>query len=179
MNGVIDLIDEKRVADPGADVSSAILTAGDLLIVRTNGSVGLIGRSAVVQDGIDAAFASYLIRYRLREDLVRPRWLQAMLTTPQVRRTIEPLAASSAGQHNLSLAKLNPLELPVPSLERQDAGLSRLHELEEQLASLRSDVDRGRSHSAALRRSLLAAAFSGRLTGAGADRSEAGEMIGA
>ena len=179
VDGVIDLMDEKRVADPGADVSSSMLTPGDLLIIRTNGSVDLIGRSAVVQDGINAAFASYLIRYRLREDLVRPAWAQAMLSTPQVRRAIEPLAASSAGQHNLSLAKLNPLELPVPSLEQQDAGLARIRDVEARIASVRSGIDRGRRHSAALRRSLLATAFSGRLTGATAGLPEAEEMISA
>lgn len=164
VNGVVDLTDEKRVADVDADVSSSILAVGDLLIVRTNGSVDLIGRSAVVQEGIDAAFASYLIRYRVRGERVRPAWVQAMLSTPQVRRTIKPLAASSAGQHNLSLAKLDPLELPVPSLEQQDTGLARLREIEENAASLRAEIDRARSHSAGLRRSLLAAAFSGQLT---------------
>ena len=164
VNGVVDLTDEKRVADVNADVSSSMLATDDLLIVRTNGSVDLIGRAAVVQDGIDAAFASYLIRYRVHGERVRPAWVQAMLSTPQVRRTINPLAASSAGQHNLSLAKLDPLELPVPSLEQQDAGLARLREVEERIAALRSGISRARSYSTALRRSLLAAAFSGQLT---------------
>jgi len=163
-NGIVDLSDEKRVADVNADVSSSMLTAGDLLIVRTNGSVDLIGRSAVVQDGIDAAFASYLIRYRVRKERVRPAWVQAMLSTPQVRCTIEPLAASSAGQHNLSLAKLDPLKIPVPSLEQQDTGLARLREVDGNAASLRSDIERAQSHCAGLRRSLFAAAFSGQLT---------------
>jgi type I restriction enzyme S subunit len=164
VNGVVDLTDEKRVANLNADVSSSMLAKGDLLIVRTNGSVDLIGRSTVVQDGIDAAFASYLIRYRVRDERVRPAWVQAMLSTPQVRRAIKPLAASSAGQHNLSLAKLDPLKLPVPSLEQQDAGLARLREVEERIGALRSGISRARSYSTALRRSLLAAAFSGQLT---------------
>lgn len=92
VNGQIDLDDEKRVADAAADVSGSMLSPGDLLIVRTNGSVDLIGRSAVVQDGIEAAYASYLIRYRLNTDLVRPEWVQAMLSAPQTRRKIEPLS---------------------------------------------------------------------------------------
>jgi type I restriction enzyme S subunit len=177
VNGLIDLTDQKSVADPAADVSGSMLADGDLLVVRTNGSVDLIGRSAVVQPGIDAAFASYLIRFRLREDLVRPGWAQAMLSTPQVRRTIEPLAASSAGQRNLSLSKLNPLQLPVPPLEQQDAALARLRAVDARIGSLRSDIHRGRAHSAALRRSLLAAAFSGRLTGAGTHAAEIDETI--
>ncbi len=176
VSGQIDLGDEKRVANASSDVSGATLSPGDLLIVRTNGSVDLIGRSAVVQDGVDAAFASYLIRYRLRSDRVRPRWVQAMMSAPQTRRKIEPLAASSAGQHNLSLAKLNPLELPVPSLEDQDAGLARLAETQESFARLRAAVTAADSRRVALRRSLLAAAFSGRLSGT-SGLSEAEEKV--
>jgi type I restriction enzyme S subunit len=171
VDGSIDLADEKRVADAAADVSGSMLFPGDLLIVRTNGSVDLIGRSAVVQQGIDAAYASYLIRYRLVVDLVRPEWVQAMLSAPQVRRRIEPLAASSAGQHNLSLAKLNPLELPVPSLAEQDSGLARLADLRETSGRMRAELDAAERRCTSLRRSLLAAAFSGRLTG---DREFAG-----
>lgn len=135
-NGRVDLSDEKRIASASADVERYRLTPGDLLIVRTNGSVDLIGRSAVVQEGVDAAFASYLIRYQFRPDRVMPEWVQAMMSTPQVRGKIETLAASSAGQHNLSLGKLDPLELPVPSLNAQAARLSRLAALDDQLGRL-------------------------------------------
>lgn len=159
--GAIDLTDEKRVADPSVDVAAAMLDAGDLLIVRTNGSVDLIGRSAVVQDGVDAAFASYLIRYRLRQDLVRPEWVQAMLSAPQTRRRIERLAASSAGQYNLSLSKLNPLGIPVPPLQEQDRRLARLADVKNDLARLRSAISSSAVRGSALRRSLLTAAFSG------------------
>lgn len=62
LRGRVDLSDEKRVEDPSVDVSTAMLALDDLLIVRTNGSRNLIGRTAVVQPGVDAAFASYLIR---------------------------------------------------------------------------------------------------------------------
>lgn len=179
VNGRIDLADEKRIASASADVERYRLTPGDLLIVRTNGSVDLIGRSAVVQEGVDAAFASYLIRYQLRRDLVMPEWVQSMLSTPQVRARIEKLAASSAGQHNLSLGKLNPLELPVPTLDVQAARLSRLADLEDQVSRLQVELSTAQSRGANLRRSLLAAAFSGRLTGDASDQSEAEEMINA
>lgn len=164
INGRIDLSDEKRIASVSCDVERYRLIPGDLLIVRTNGSVDLIGRSAVVQDGVDAAFASYLIRYQLRPDRVIPEWVQAMLSTPQVRAKIESLAASSAGQHNLSLGKLNPLELPVPTLEVQAACLSRLADIEDHVSRLRAELSTAQSRGVSLRRSLLAAAFSGQLT---------------
>ncbi len=107
VDGHIDLTDEKRVANTTADVSRLMLEKGDLLVIRTNGSRALIGRTAVVQEGIEAAFASYLIRFQFDPAKVEPAWVHLMMSSPDVRRGIEELAASSAGQYNLSLAKLN------------------------------------------------------------------------
>jgi type I restriction enzyme S subunit len=179
IRGRIDLSDEKRVASASADVERYRLIPGDLLIVRTNGSVDLIGRSAVVQGGVDAAFASYLIRYQLRSDRVIPEWVQAMLSTPQVRAKIERLAASSAGQHNLSLGKLDPLELPVPALEVQAAHLSHLADIEDEVDRLRVELSAAQARGVNLRQSILTAAFSGRLSGGAFDRSESKEVINA
>ena len=75
------------------------------------------------------------------------------------------MAASSAGQHNLSLGKLNPLEIPVPSLRVQDAGLRRLADLRADMSRLRSTISTSRSRTARLRAALLNAAFNGRLHG--------------
>lgn len=179
VDGVIDLRDEKRVGSPGVDVSRSMLSEGDLLIVRTNGSLDLIGRSAVVPADLDAAFASYLIRYRLRPDLVRPKWVHLMLSAPQLRLTIEKLAASSAGQHNLSLGKLDSLAIPLPPLATQDQILDKFSSLDVSRRRLVNEIRSARARSIALRRSLLAAAFSGRLTGSLIEMSEVAEMIDA
>lgn len=179
VDGRIDLADEKRVASATTDVARYRLTPGDLLIVRTNGSVDLIGRSAVVQDGVEAAFASYLIRYQLRSDRVVPEWVQAMLGVPRVRAKIEALAASSAGQHNLSLGKLDSLELPVPSMDVQTAGLKQLADLDDRVRWLRSELSGAVSHAGQLRRSVLVAAFSGRLTDSAIDQTPDSEVMGA
>lgn len=176
--GQIDLTDEKRAVDSTVDLSSAMLVPGDVLIIRTNGSKELIGHSGVVQEGVQAAFASYLIRYQVDTSRLRPEWLHTMLGSPKLRAEIERLAASSAGQHNLSLGKLDGLLIPTPRLDEQDAGLARLAALDEQLGALRSALSLSLRRGANLRRSLLAAAFSGRLTGA-VDLSVREEMIGA
>lgn len=163
-DGSVDLADEKRVADVSADVSRSMLKPGDVLIIRTNGSTNLIGRASTVQPGVDAAFASYLIRYRVDAERVTPAWVQAMLSAPQSRALLERLAASSAGQHNLSLGKLDSVPIPLPPTDEQWGRLRRLDgavEEETRLAeSLRLAVARSRS----LRRALLTAAFSGQLT---------------
>lgn len=162
-DGRVDLTDEKRAVDPTLDLMPVTLAAGDLLIVRTNGSRDLIGRVAVVQEGIEAAFASYLIRYRLDYSLVLPHWARFVLGTPSRRRQLEALAASSAGQYNLGLRKLDTVTIPAPSLVRQRELLRSVDSFQTSQRAIVAGVDAGLRRAGALRRSLLSAAFSGRL----------------
>jgi len=177
--GRVDLADEKRVSEAAVDLTRLMLEADDLLIVRTNGSRDLIGRAAVVQPGVFASFASYLIRFRLDPPQVRPQWTRVMLGTPSVRRVVEAMAASSAGQYNLGLKKLNGVTIPCPTIEDQDRLLARFDEQEWALDSLTPSWAEGKSKAQSLRRSLLAAAFSGRLTGRSSDLEVAEELAAA
>jgi len=165
VGGTIDLSDEKRVEDGSLDVSGLMLDPGDLLFVRTNGSRDLIGRTGVVQDGVRAAFASYLIRYKLDVARLRPQWVHLMMRTPGSRRLLESMAASSAGQYNLSLSKLDRVAVPVPTLDEQDRLLIRSRGIEGAAGRLHGDLTSATARRIALRRSLLTAAFAARLTG--------------
>lgn len=178
VGGRIELADEKRVADPSVDLTHLMLAQDDLLIVRTNGSRDLIGRAAVVGSEIHASFASYLIRFKVDMAQARPQWVRIMLGAPSQRRVLEAMAASSAGQYNLGLKKLNRVPIPCPSLDRQDQLLLRFDDQEWAQHSLTRSLDTGRARSQSLRRSLLAAAFSGRLTGRTSDMEMVGEMAG-
>lgn len=164
IDGCIDMSDTKRVVDPSVDLSHQMLTPGDLLVVRTNGSRDLIGRTAVVQPGIDASFASYLIRFRLSETVL-PEWVQIVMEGPQARREIELRAASSAGQYNLSLQKLGNIEIPVVPIDQQSAAVQQTWSLEGNLRRLHNQLDTVAGRTSRLRRAVLAAAFSGKLTG--------------
>lgn len=161
-SGQIDMADEKRAIDPSVDLSNLMLSEGDLLIVRTNGSKDLIGRASVVQDGVDAAFASYLIRYKFDTTIVRPEWVRVMLDTPAMRRLIEDRAASSAGQYNLGLSKLNTIEIPTPSLEDQDRLIARHSEIEWQSKVLRAQLATSQAQGRVLRSALVASVFQGK-----------------
>ncbi|MBB2924113.1 type I restriction enzyme S subunit [Cellulomonas cellasea] len=174
--GAIDLGDEKRVVDSSVDVSGLMLSEDDLLIVRTNGSRDLIGRTAVVQGGIHASFASYLIRYRFDPDLVLAEWVHQMLARPAARAVLEGLAASSAGQYNLSLGKLDRVEIAVPPVTEQTRRLSAHRETTYAADRIAASVEAVQTRSKKLRRALLAAAFSGRLSGQPSDLEIAEEM---
>jgi len=177
-DGRVDLTDEKRAVASAVDLSRFMLEAEDLLVVRTNGSRDLIGRAAVVQSGIVASFASYLIRFKIDPSQARPQWVRVMLGTPSSRRVLESMAASSAGQYNLGLKKLNSVLIPCPPLEEQDRLLAKLDGNEWAHTSLTRSLDTAGKRAYALRRTLLAAAFSGRLTARSSDMELAREMAG-
>jgi type I restriction enzyme S subunit len=146
------------------DLSNLMLEVGDVLLVRTNGSRSLIGRTAVVAERVHASFASYLIRFQLHPDRMLPEWVDLMTRLPQVRREIELRAASSAGQYNLGLKKLQTLELPSATLDIQERLLAEARDA--RAAETRIDVAlaRAEAQSARLQRAVLAAAFNGHLT---------------
>lgn len=115
-DGGIDQSDLKYAVDSTADLSRYFIAPGDLLCVRTNGSPGLIGRTAVARHTEDIAYASYLIRFRFSETLLA-EWVQLTLGSPRWREMIVTAAATSAGQYNLNSRFLGNIPIAVPPRE--------------------------------------------------------------
>ncbi|MFI2101756.1 restriction endonuclease subunit S [Isoptericola sp. NPDC019693] len=178
IGGAIDMTDEKRAADPSVDLSGLMLEEGDVVFVRTNGSRDLIGRTAVVQRGVRASFASYLIRYQLDRAVVDPTWCHLMMNRASARAEIERLASSSAGQYNLSLGKIGGLPVPLPELSVQHKLIEQYEASLDGPRRLVSAAVHAQRRSVALRRALLTAAFTGTLTGTTTDMEQVEEMAG-
>jgi type I restriction enzyme S subunit len=164
-DGRVSLSDVKRATegfDRGAD---DFVSPGDLLIIRTNGSEDLIGRAAVVTEplGIEAYFASYLIRFRLVDDHHLWRWIGHVFNSQIARKWMISHIASSAGQYNVSQTALASLPLPIPPASEIRVLGDRLRE---QLGSA-DDADvlleAESTNGLALCQSILKAAFEGRL----------------
>lgn len=159
--GQLDYSDLKRANRRGADLSSYELTRGDVLVIRSNGSLGLVGRMACASTDLPAgtAFASYLIRIRLDEQRIEPRWLVAMSGSACVRRQVAAAASSSAGQHNINKGQLEGLRIPLPSLATQKTWLASNDELLEEASRLGAAIRRERDRTDRLRREVLSAAL--------------------
>lgn len=163
VDGTIDMSDEKRVQNPDLDLSNLMLEEGDLLVIRTNGSQNLVGTTAVVPKNIVASFASYLIRFKVDRARVDPRWVHVMFGSSEVRRQVVELSASSAGQYNLGLSKLNSITLPLPSIEVQNQILEALQNMKSSADSLNREQAKLVARVDDLRRSLLNQSFTGGL----------------
>jgi len=161
-SGKLRLSDIKYAVDTSIDLAASLVADDDVLIIRTNGSRSLIGRAAVVS-GLPQpmAFASYLIQLRVNLDLLKPAYLVAALRSPELRVRIEDLAATTAGQYNISLSKLRSLRIPLPPLSAQGDALEVAGSLLPGCDRIDLEIGRALTRSNQLRSSILACAFSG------------------
>jgi len=133
-NGRVDLRATKGGAWDAAEAAPFLVSEGDLLIVRGNGSLHLVGRGGLVgQVAEPVAFPDTLIRVRPNLQLVDPRFLNLALDSASVRSQIERNARTTAGIYKINQGHLVALAIPVPPLEEQrrivallDDHLSRL-----------------------------------------------------
>lgn len=161
--GSVDLSDLKRAPSSAEIAGQLRLRAGDLLLVRTNGSRDLVGRCAPVTRDIDASFASYLIRFRIFEEVADVRYLSLMLSSPVWRRRLEAEAASSAGQFNLSLGKLAPMPVALPPLSEQRCIVAAIEDAFSKLDAGEAGLGAVRQRLRRMRESVLATAVAGQL----------------
>lgn len=163
--GELDFRDLKHATVDLALERGDELQSGDVLVIRTNGSIGLVGRCAAVIATPDKPhyFASYLVRLRCVESTASHRWIATFLTSTRGRRWLEARAASSAGQHNISLSSLLTTPVPLPALEEQLKSLLMLAEGLEAIDRYERAVCTSLAQSAAQRQNLLRAAFRGEL----------------
>ena len=120
LRNVIDWNGVKFATLDDRETNAIRLQGGDILLVRTNGNPEYIGRCAVFCDNRPAAYASYLIRARLKSDgLAAPEYIAGALGNVMMRRVILSLARTTAGNYNINIASLSSLAIPVPPLDRQ------------------------------------------------------------
>jgi type I restriction enzyme S subunit len=125
----VDLTDLTRVSVEEREFDKLRLLEGDILFVRTNGNPHNIGRSAVFASediqclGVEPSeviFASYLIRARLNQAVMMPRFVQLYLQSPSGRAELLSHCKTSAGQFNISTAGLGAISIPAPPLDVQE-----------------------------------------------------------
>ena len=97
------------------------LENGDLLFIRTNGVLDRLGSCAIYSgEPADALFASYLIRARLKQDYIIPKFASYFLGSDFGTALVAGRATpASDGKYNLNTAAIDSFQLPLPSLDEQ------------------------------------------------------------
>jgi type I restriction enzyme, S subunit len=146
---------------------------GDVIVT----CVGTIGRVAVVPPDLVFSADRNLAAVRLAPDRMLPQFLALILGSVSLQRHMHGASGSTAQPH-LYLKDLRSLPVVVPPLETQAGLVSAAHELLASRARFAKEIAVTRLRLMAMRRSLLTAAFSGRLTGTSMDTEIIEELAG-
>lgn len=93
------------------------LENGDILFNRTN-SYELVGRTGIFELSGDYVFASYLIRLRVKKDVLNPRFLTKYLILNNDR--LKRLATRAVHQVNINATNLKDFLIPIPPIDEQE-----------------------------------------------------------
>lgn len=155
-SGVIDLNDLKFGPLSKKEQDDLALEAGDLLIIRSNGSLAIVGRSAVVtQAAAGMSFAGYLVRVRLLQGAINSRYLRLALESTNARNAIEMPIRTTVGLKNLNLTELGALSIPVPPIAEQYRIVAKVDELTALCDQLEVSIDIGERTCSRLLDALL------------------------
>jgi type I restriction enzyme S subunit len=130
VSGAISIDDLKYAEFDESDTATLSLQEDDILMIRSNGSVELVGRTAIVTN-IAAGFlyAGYLIRIRIDQQKANAKFVNLCLSSPACRNIIEQIAKSTSGVNNINAQEIRKLEIPLPSVEEQNEIVRRVNEL--------------------------------------------------
>jgi len=118
--GKLDLTQRKFIADEPAYRRNFDLRAGDVLMCRTNGTLGMVGMSALVEDDLPGMiYPDKVIRLRANPEMILPAFLWRALQLPYVRAQIEAAARTAVGNYAIGGADVWALKVPLPPLELQ------------------------------------------------------------
>ena len=162
--GHIDPTDLKFATFPENELKQFRLIEGDVLTIRSNGSLSLVGNSALVTaEDAKFVYAGYLIRLRPIPGLLVPKNLLYLLMAPSVRDQIETKAKSTSGVNNINAKELQELYVPICSIAEQAEIVRILDSRLDAATALDAEIDAALTQAKTLRQSILNRAFSGQL----------------
>lgn len=135
---------------------SYTLKDGDILMIRSNGSASLVGRTAIVgADAAKCAFAGYLVRIRLPRDRVTPEYFHLALGAHHVRSSIEAPIRTTSGVKNINSTEIRGLQVPLPPLPVQHRIVAKVDELMALCDQLKAQLAKARQRQGQLATALV------------------------
>jgi type I restriction enzyme, S subunit len=116
------------------------LRAGDVLMCRTNGTLSLVGMSALVEaDMPDLIYPDKLIRVRCKPNIL-PAYFWKLVHMAFARSQIEAAARTAVGNYAIGSGDIWALRLPLPPLPIQRQIVERVAKGRAEIARLRADA---------------------------------------
>ncbi|MDZ4344518.1 MAG: restriction endonuclease subunit S [Candidatus Binatia bacterium] len=139
------------------------LRQDDILAVRSNGNIELIGRSLLVGEVTEnISHSGFTIRIRLSNAEVLPRYLCHFMKSASSRKRLTD-GGTGTNIKSLNQGMLSALAIPFPPISVQKILVKKLESISEETQRLATLYERKLAALEALKKSLLHHAFTGQL----------------
>jgi type I restriction enzyme S subunit len=168
-NLAIDNSSSRSIILSDKELEKYQLHEGDLLAIRVNGSIHLVGRFIHVtkKDEIEEwAFCDHLIRVTLDKEKCVSAFYYYFFQLPQVRKFIHQNMVSSAGQNTVSQGTVKSISVPLTSIVSQHQIVKEIETRLSVCDTVEQSITESLEKAKALRQSILKKAFEGTLLSA-------------
>lgn len=142
------------------DLKKFRLKGGDLVVTRTGAT---IGKCAVFDDALGPAIPSaYLIRFRLKQDAIVPKFALRFLMSPAGQQYLVG-GSTAVAQPNVNAKTISRFVIPLPPLPEQREIVRRVEALFALADRIEARVQKAQAQVDKLTPSILAKAFRGEL----------------
>lgn len=155
--------DQTKLVDIQLEDNSPFwMVPGDIFVSRGN-TIDLVGRTAVYEGNPEkCAFPDLLIRIRVDESRIDPYYFSYYFHSRTARQYIESVASgTSPSMKKISQTKLNPMPIPVISLNKQKQISSYIRNYFEEISVLFEETRIVNGKLAKLQDAVLKQAFQG------------------
>ena len=164
VKGIVDSKDLKFAKFDEKEIESYSLKEGDILTIRSNGSVDIVGKCALITKTDEQfLYAGYLIRLRPLKKLILPKYLINILSSIDLRNQIERKAKSTSGVNNINSEEIAGLIISFPSIAEQHRVVQEIESRLSVADKMEESITQRLQQAEALRQSILKKAFEGRL----------------
>jgi type I restriction enzyme S subunit len=115
--GEMDFAELKFMDLDASERERYLVRTGDVLFNRTN-SADLVGKSAIVREKKQMAYAGYLVRLRVNSKN-DPEYLSAFLNTGYAKRMLRGMCKSIIGMANINATEVQAMKIPLTPLSLQ------------------------------------------------------------
>lgn len=131
-NGYIDISSPRRISMSSEEFRKYELKENDFLYVRVNGTLKLVGKSAIVPEiQEDVTFSDHIVRIRFYQKMVSSLYVHFLTQTQYFRLNLYSKVVTTAGQNSLGFNRLSEILIPLPPLSLQQKFVSIVHQVEQ------------------------------------------------
>lgn len=160
-SGTINTSDLKFTDLSDKEIDQYALKKYDLLVIRSNGSRKLVGKSVFVSGNYsNYGYAGYLIRLRFLVENINVLFIQKYFSSTCLRMQIEEPLRTTVGINNINSTELSNLLIPLPPLQEQKAIVAKVEKLLALCDQLETQITHNQTHAEQLMQAVLKEAFS-------------------